>query len=262
MDCAFCVSAMKRKNMNIPKPPSVLPTEEQLARWRQTSPLLEYKHPDIQSLITQRGWLQLSEYDRIGAVYHFVRDRIAFGYNASDDLPASTVLADGMGQCNTKGTLLMALFRAVGVACRLHGFTIDKALQKGAITGIAYQLAPRSIIHSWVEIWSAGQWIRLEGFILDRAYLQALQGQFANHQGPFCGYGAATPDLQCPPVDWLGQDTFIQKDGINHDFGLYDTPDDFYAQHGVNLSGLKGWLYVHIIRHSMNRNVHRLRSLP
>jgi hypothetical protein len=45
----------------------------------------------------------------------------------------------------------MALLRAVGVPCRFHGFTIDKALQKGAITGVAYQLAPRNIIHSWAD---------------------------------------------------------------------------------------------------------------
>jgi transglutaminase-like putative cysteine protease len=67
-------------------------------------------------------------------VYDFVRNEIAFGYNAGDELPASAVLADGIGQCNTKATLLMALMRAVGIACRFHGFTIDKPLQKGAIT--------------------------------------------------------------------------------------------------------------------------------
>ena len=106
----------------------------------------------------------------------------------------------------------MALLRAVGVACRFHRFTIDKALQKGAITGVAYRLAPRNIIHSWVEIWSAGQWIRLEGFILDRTYLRALQRRFVHHRGPFCGYGVATPNLKKPPVDWVGKDTFIQKD--------------------------------------------------
>lgn len=246
--------------MDLLQPIATVPTDEQLAHWRQPSPLLDYQHPAIQSLIKQRGWLQRNEYERIGAVYDFVRDEIAFGYNASDDLPASTVLADGIGQCNTKGTLLMALLRAVGVACRFHGFTIDKALQKGAITGIAYQLAPRNIIHSWVEIWAADRWIRLEGFILDTKYLQALQRRFVDHQGRFCGYGAATPNLQCPPVDWVGKDTFIQKDGINHDYGLYDTPDDFYAQHGVNLSGFKRRLYVHVVRHGMNRNVANIRA--
>lgn len=246
--------------MGILPAPTTPPSDDELARWRQATPLLDYEHPAIQGLIEWRGWRSLGEYERIGAVYAFVRDDIAFGYNASDDLPASQVLADGIGQCNTKGTLLMALLRAVGVACRFHGFTIDKALQKGAITGVAYQLAPRSIIHSWVEIWSAGQWIRLEGFILDRSYLRALQRRFVDHNGPFCGYGAATPNLQCPPVDWVGKDTFIQKDGIDHDFGLFNAPDDFYARHGVNLSGIKRRLFKHVIRQVMNRNVERIRA--
>ena len=62
-----------------------------------------------------------------------------FGYNIDDNISASKVLADGYGQCNTKGTLFMALLRACNIPCRVHGFTIDKKLQKGAMTGIVYK---------------------------------------------------------------------------------------------------------------------------
>ena len=92
------------------------------------TPLLDVPHPDIEALVGRRGWRALPHYDRIGAVYDFVRNEIAFGYNEGDELPASSVLADGIGQCNTKSTLLMALLRAVGIPCRFHGFTIDKPL--------------------------------------------------------------------------------------------------------------------------------------
>lgn len=101
-------------------------------------------------------------------------------------MPASRVLADGIGQCNTKGTLLMALLRAVGIPCRFHGFTIDKPLQKGAITGVAYRLAPQRIIHSWVEVLLDGRWLVLEGFILDAPYLASLQRRFPEARR-FCG---------------------------------------------------------------------------
>lgn len=224
------------------------------------TPLLDYHHARIQTLVRERGWLRLPERERIGAVYDFVRNDVAFGYNASDDLPASAVLAEGLGQCNTKGTLLMALLRACGIACRFHGFTIDKALQKGAVTGLAYRLAPRSIVHSWVEVWFEGAWIPLEGFILDHAYLRALQQRFATHRGAFCGYGAATPNLHDPGVEWRGRPTYIQKDGINHDYGVYDDPDTFYSRHGVNLSGMKAWLFKTVVRQQMNRNVARIRG--
>lgn len=231
-----------------------------LQRLTEPSALLDYRDPEIVDLVASRGWATLSAYERIGAVYGFVRDEIVFGYNASDDLPASRVLRDGIGQCNTKATLLMALLRAIGVPCRFHGFTIDKALQKGAVTGLWYRLAPRSILHSWVEVFFEGQWVNLEGFILDKRYLASLQRRFAGLSGPFCGFGAATPDLQHPGVDWEGRDTYIQRDGINHDFGVFDTPDRFYERHGVNLSGIRKWLYVRFVRHGMNRTVHRIRS--
>ena len=57
--------------------------------------LLDLDHPDIEALVARRGWRSLSPYDRIGAVYDFVRNEIAFGYNEGDELPASRVLADG-----------------------------------------------------------------------------------------------------------------------------------------------------------------------
>jgi len=49
-------------------------------------------------------------------------------------------------------------------------------------------------------------------------------------------------------------------EGIADDFGVFDSPDSFYARHGSNLSGLKRWLYERLIRHAMNRNVARVRA--
>lgn len=251
---------MQSNSIKISLPSDARPSTKELALWQSETALLDYRHTNIQQLIAHRRWMNLETRERIGAIYNFVRDEIQFGYNTADDLSASRVLADGIGQCNTKSTLLMALLRAVEVACRFHGFTIDKALQEGAITGLAYQLAPRNIIHSWVEVWSGVQWIQLEGFILDRKYLSALQKRFTGHRGAFCGYGAATPDLQNPDVDWRGSNTYIQRDGINQDFGLFDSPDAFYARFGVNLSGLKRWIFLNIVRDRMNMNVMNIRS--
>ena len=221
--------------------------------------LLDFNHPSITQLVASNGWLSLPMEQRIAQIYAFVQNEIAFGYNEADDLPASRVLADGIGQCNTKGTLIMALLRKCGVPCRFHGFTINKALQKGAISGVAYVFAPASIIHSWVEIWHQDHWINLEGFILDKAYLSSVQTQFKDNVGAFCGYGIATTSLAQPDVDWRGNDTYIQREGINHDFGVFDAPDDFYAKHGSNLSGIKRFIFLRWIRQSMNRRVRDIR---
>ena len=222
--------------------------------------ILNFDHPEIQSLISGRCWQELDEFNKIGAAYDFVKDEIKFGYNNSDDIPASEVLADGYGQCNTKSNLLMALLRGLGIKCRFHGFTIEQQLQKGAIPAYVFWLAPKYIIHSWVEVYFNGRWVNLEGFILDRQYLNALQVKFSQIKNEFCGYGVATQCLSSPNTEWQGQDTYIQKEGIHDDFGIYDSPDEFYQEKGTNQSGLKRFLYRKVIRHLINRNVVKIRN--
>ena len=222
------------------------------------TPILDFRSDAIQALVAERGWSSLDPHARIGAAYDFVRNEILFGYNSDDALPASQVLADGYGQCNTKGTLLMALLRALDIPCRFHGFFIDKGLQRGVVPELVYPIAPRNIIHSWVEVLIDGTWINLEGFILDQGVLRALQEAFS-HRTSLCAYGAGTDCLQAPRVEWTGDSTYIQKTGINHDFGVFDSPDDFYADH-QQMSGLRGLIYRLFIRHWMNRRVARIRA--
>lgn len=223
------------------------------------TPLLNFDAPSIQRLVTEKQWGQLPEYDRIGAIYDFVRNDIAFGYNRADNISASEVLADGYGQCNTKGTLLMALFRAVGISCRLHGFTIEKALQRGVVPEIAYALAPANIVHSWVEVHYDGRWIALEGFILDDPFIKSMQHYFPDRNG-LCGYGIGTETLKKPDVKWCGRDTYIQSTGINQDFGVFNSPDEFYRNHSQGFGFIRNFLYKNIIRHWMNRRVRGIRN--
>lgn len=222
--------------------------------------LLDFSSATLQELMTSRAWFDLNSFERIGAAYDFVRDEIKFGYNRSDNISASAVLADGYGQCNTKGTLLMALLRGLGVPCRLHGFTIHKDLQRGVVPELAYTLAPDSILHSWIEIWHDGRWINLEGFILDRPFLQVLQNRFRRDGESLCGYGAGTDCLSAPQVDWIGKDTYIQRTGITADLGLFESPDDFYALHQQKFGWLRGLIYRHIVRYWMNARVKRIRA--
>jgi hypothetical protein len=225
-----------------------------------STPLLDVDHPRLQELVTARRWAQLPLHDRIGAVYDFVRNEIAFGYNASDDLPASAVLADGYGQCNTKSTLLMALLRAVDVPCRLHGGTVHKRLQKGVVPAVTYALAPDEILHSWVEVLFDGRWIALEGVILDDAYLDGVRATQPTARGPFLGFAVGTARLEAPEVEWKGRDTYVQASGLASDFGVFHDPDAFYARHGTNLGGALAWLFRYGIRHLMNATVERLRG--
>lgn len=223
--------------------------------------ILNFNHSSIQKLIAVRGWIYLNEIDQIKEIYNFVRDEIRFGYNTDDSIQASKVLKDGYGQCNTKATLLMALLRAVGIATRIHGFTIDKALQKGAIDGVWYKFSPKNILHSWVEVYVNKEWFILEGVIVDKNYLQQLKRINQDVKGTFCGFGVFTDNFSNPLIDWNLNNTFIQDKGINQDFGLFNSPDDFYDQHRQKLNFIQRLLFRHIVRHLMNKNVEKIRNL-
>lgn len=231
-----------------------------LDRYLSETNLLNYSCNLIQKLVYERKWNDLDEFNKIKDIYSFVRDEILFGYNINDDITAEQVLKDGYGQCNTKGTLFMALLRAVNIPCRIHGFTIDKELQKGAMTGIVYKNAPRNVLHSWVEVFYNNEWYELEAFILDKKYLSKLQERFKECSGAFCGYGVAVKDFKNPVIEWNANNTYIQSEGINQDFGVYDSPDEMYKEHKQEMSKTKELLYKNLGRHLMNRNVSKIRE--
>ncbi len=224
------------------------------------TPLLDHGAATIQQLITERGWRDLTPHERIGAIYHYVQNEIRFGYNTNDDIPASHVLADGYGQCNTKATLLMALLRAVEIPCRFHAATIDKRLQRGVVPAAFYPLAPTEILHSWVEVRVDHRWRRLEGVILDENYLDGLRCQLGQPSGALLGYAVGTNDIQQPDIDWNGGHTEIQMTGVERDLGIHNDPDTYYRTAGTNLSGVKAILYRYVIRHLMNRTVTTIRN--
>lgn len=226
----------------------------------QETRLLDFNNPAIQGLIAKRGWKALAPAGRIHVAYDFVKDEILFGYNRSDDLSASEVMADGYGQCNTKTTLLIALLRALEIPSRFHGFTIHKKVQAGIVPERLYRRAPTEILHSWVEVQHNGEWVPLEGFILDGPYLQQVKKLYPDRQGEFCGLGIATSQFENPPVRFEGRPTFIQRDAIVKDLGVYDDPDSFYDAHGPNFSGIRRLLFAGAIRRILNAHVARIRG--
>lgn len=227
----------------------------------QSTPMLDYEQENIRELIRRKGWRELDDYHQIREIYNFVRDEIRFGYNKDDVISASQVLADGYGQCNTKTTLFMALLRAVGIPCRAHGFIIDKGLQKGAMPGWIYALSPNDLVHSWAEVFYDGVWYDMEGLILDKPYLTQLQRRFEpDCGGGFCGYAVSVKDFKNPPIDWDKNSTYIQKEDIKRDLGVYDSPDALFAQHAQKIGRMKKWFFRNIARHAMNRQVRRIRG--
>jgi len=81
-------------------------------QYLKETPMLDFSNPSIQKPIEMKRWKEQNKFDCLKSICNFVRDDVKFGYNVDDNIPASKVLEDGYGQCNTKGTLFMTLFRA------------------------------------------------------------------------------------------------------------------------------------------------------
>ena len=93
--------------------------------------MVDFSNPAIQKLIQNMKWKEMGEFERIKAIYNYVRDDVLFGYNIDDGISASKVLADGYGQCNTKGTLFMALLRACNIHAEYMVLRLIKDRRKG-----------------------------------------------------------------------------------------------------------------------------------
>lgn len=221
--------------------------------------LLDFYTPSIQDLIVEKGWKQLEEKEKISAVYSFVRNEIKFGYNRSDDIPASEVLRDGYGQCNTKSILLMALLRALNIPCRIHGFYIDKKMQKGALTGITYSFAPNKIVHAWSEVYFNDEWVALEGVIIDEEYLNQVKDKLYNFNNGYIGYGISVKDKEKINICWQGKSTYIQSFSITDDLGTFNSPDDFFLKYNNTSSKLKRYLFD-VLRRRINKKLDLIRG--
>lgn len=221
--------------------------------------MLNYQTQQIADLINKQKWNNLNEFDKIGAIYDYVQNKILLGYNKYDNLTATQVLTDGIGQCNTKATLIMALLRAVGVPCRLHGTKVTKVFQRSLMPKIMAKLAPPLIVHTWAEVYYNGEWLSLEGAITDKAYISGLQKKFPDYNGKFFDYAVAVKDFSNLQIDWKGENTTVQQQAVIKDLGVYDTPDDFYAVYKQEYRGIKKFMYENIGRKIMTKKVAKIR---
>lgn len=223
--------------------------------------LLDYSHPRIQQLIVGRKWSEKTEFEKIKQIYDFVKDEVVFGYNARDDFKASEVLEQGYGQCNTKSTLLIALLRGVGVPARTHGFMIDKRMQKGALVGLTYLLAPSKIIHAWAEVYYEGKWLALEGVIPDKDFYNAVEGRLQKREDGYYGYAIAMKEKCAENLCFTGLDTFSQSLAITDDLGIYAAPDDFFEKYNNVPTFIKSLLFEKILSKRLNKRLQKIRGL-
>jgi hypothetical protein len=130
-----------------------------------------------------------SEREKAVALHDCVRERVKFGFNTYFDAgEPDYTLACGVGHCNPKSRLMVALFRSAGLESYQHFVVIPKDILKGAIPASRYWMIPAELSHSYVEVQVEGSWCAIDSHIVDTALLQAAQARLAA-EGRALGYG-------------------------------------------------------------------------
>lgn len=156
------------------------------------TPLIDSDHPAVLGF-AQRHAQGSNDRERAVALYYAVRDGFRYDPYRCDLSPAgmkaSTVIAQGLGWCVPKATLLAAASRAAGIPARL-GFAdvrnhlSTERMRQSMKTDIFYW-------HGYTEIWLDGDWRKATPAfnveLCDRFGLMALEfdGQADSIYHPF-----------------------------------------------------------------------------
>jgi len=207
--------------------------------------LADYNHPTIQSLAHALTAEESTSEGKLKRIFQYVRDDILFGFPPEGDfVQASQTVARGYGQCNTKGTLFLALCKATGIPARLHFSRISKAIQHGFFKGLFFRLMPNEITHSWIEVEIEGKWHAIDSYINDLALHRAAMQALDRH-GWETGYSVSRSENEPSTELNFDNEHFVQMGAVIGDQGTWEEPTYFFnGPNYLNRPGrIKQWLY-------------------
>lgn len=231
-----------------------------IEEWVTPTKYIDSDHPAIIAAVEKTVGSEIDPAKRAVKIHNFVRDELHFGWSSAFyDQSASQVLSAGLGFCNTKGTLFVAMLRAAGIPARQHFVTINTEIIVDFISpGTAF------VDHSYVEVFLNGKWLYVDSYIVDSDLFDSARAALERENRKI-GYGIH----QNGSKDWDGAShSFVQfvDDGAysnftNADFGIYRDVGAFYEDgKAINRLGLFGKLFFSIAKSGANKKIEQLRN--
>ena len=194
--------------------------------------LLDYGHMEMVKKRQHLLSLESSSRDRLTRLYAFVSS-LPLGYSKNDNIPASKVLKDGYGQCNTKVILLMALARGSKIPCRVHAYRITKEAQAGRIPEWMFFFAPKDTLFFWPEFYIQGSWTPLQKVV-----------HITEEPWDSCPFDGAKYQLEPLKKSWILEDQ-----------GLWNSPDDYFKKHKPSVHGWRAIGWHLLARRKLNKKL-------
>ncbi|MBU0670538.1 transglutaminase domain-containing protein, partial [Patescibacteria group bacterium] len=161
----------------------------------------------------------------------------------------------GIGQCNNKNNLFVALLRATGYKARIHFGEIRKEILRGLISNNIYNRLPATLSHSWIEVELNGDWKRIDTHILDKKLFLGAKRALKNTNWDM-GYAVANISIS----------DFVLHDKLNpgtpiipKDHGTWDDPMLYYESDQYIKPGLLSKILYLPLAARVNAKLNKLR---
>lgn len=188
--------------------------EDSMAKYVRATKLCDFDVAEVKKLANE---LQKSAKTPLQAIRE-VHDYVAtfpIGFDP-EDWPASKLLKQERGQCNTKTTMAITLLRAMGIPARVHAWKIDKVVHRRYMPWILYAFTPKHTLFTYPEIYYKGEWQLMSEILTKKS----------------------KPDWNvCPFDDGDNRKHPLKKEWIHEDLGYFWHPDSVYKKFGTNSSG-------------------------
>ncbi len=224
--------------------------------------LSDADNPTIANLAARLTLSRATPIEKVESIFYYVRDEIKFGFPPIwDRLKASETIYHGLGYCNTKATLFVALCRAAGIPARIHYGLIDVRIMRGILPSIVFPFMPKLGGHSWSEVQLEGQWLALDSYINDKPFFdQALKR--LTKSGQSIGYSLSLKDGKASCEINFGEKGFVHMNAVKEDHGVWDDAVDYFATEKYPRFSAFQQLALPVLLSSANRNVRRIRQTP
>ncbi|VBA61568.1 transglutaminase-like domain-containing protein [Mycobacterium attenuatum] len=164
-----------------------------------------------------------SDVERVGRIYHYVRDLpydilAAFGYLDRGEYRASDVLRHGVAFCMGKASAFVALCRAAGVPARIAFQTVaspDKEFLSPEVRALWDGKSGRPLPwHSLGEAYLGGRWVKLDATIdattaarLGKPYRRGFDGltDIPTVEGPILQENGSYADYPGDVAQWYAR---------------------------------------------------------